>query len=334
MTSRETATRPQTIKKVAVSASKIVISGLVIYWLSRKFDYRDAVTHLLEASLGSLILLCFTATIQVVLLGIRWHAVAKWWRSTLKMGGAFSTLLAGLFFGQAMPSSVGGDAVRILILNRRHEFGLGAAVIATTTDRAIGIVGLLVIPLALLPFLAKAPWAQALLPTPAVPDLIHVGVTAIVAALILFAAAGMARKRTRSTLENLSTRVRKLFGLSGTSLQIAFALAVVAHLVMLTGFYAWFHDINPGVPLSTFFFLTPVALFAAALPISIGGWGVREAVFIALFSQTGVAPSQALALGLGVGFLTLAQGIASGALWLLGEAVRNRRKTSTLSRTK
>jgi len=102
---------------------------------------------------------------------------------------------------------------------------------------------------------------------------------------------------------------------------------------MLTGFYAWFHDINPGIPLSAFFFLTPIALFAAALPISIGGWGVREAVFIALFSQTGVAPSQALALGLGVGFLNLAQGIASGALWLLGEAVRNRRKPPSLSRT-
>ncbi|KAB2854540.1 MAG: hypothetical protein F9K41_11030 [Sphingopyxis terrae] len=58
-------------------------------------------------------------------------------------------------------------------------------------------------------------------------------------------------------------------------------------------------------------------LVYAAVPISIGGWGVREAVTAALFGLVGIAPATAVALAIAFGLLMSAVGIVCGGLALL-----------------
>ena len=61
--------------------------------------------------------------------------------------------------------------------------------------------------------------------------------------------------------------------------------------------------------------MQPVAL-VANLPISVGGWGVRETAMIALFGLIGVPASATLVLSIQLGLLSLVVALPGGLLWL------------------
>jgi uncharacterized membrane protein YbhN (UPF0104 family) len=63
--------------------------------------------------------------------------------------------------------------------------------------------------------------------------------------------------------------------------------------------------------------LVPPVLLLATLPVSFGGWGVREAALIGLLAPFGVAAGQALGLSIALGLLVMAAGLPGGVLWLL-----------------
>ncbi len=70
-------------------------------------------------------------------------------------------------------------------------------------------------------------------------------------------------------------------------------------------------------PLSFFHLLAlvPGALFAMSIPISIGGWGLREASAVALWSMAGLSPEAAMASSVLYGLLSLL-GALPGAIVL------------------
>jgi glycosyltransferase 2 family protein len=63
------------------------------------------------------------------------------------------------------------------------------------------------------------------------------------------------------------------------------------------------------------FALVPSALLIAMVPISLAGWGVREAVFIQALSLAGVSATHALAVSLLYGFVGLITGMIGGCIW-------------------
>jgi hypothetical protein len=71
------------------------------------------------------------------------------------------------------------------------------------------------------------------------------------------------------------------------------------------------------LPVSDAAVLFTVMIGVALVPISIGGWGLRELAVIALLGNHGVAPERALLFSVCFG-LTLAVGSLPGAVaWLL-----------------
>jgi hypothetical protein len=62
--------------------------------------------------------------------------------------------------------------------------------------------------------------------------------------------------------------------------------------------------------------MQPVTLFAT-LPISIGGWGVREAAVVTFFGLVGVAPSAAVLLSVQLGLIAVVISLPGGLLFLV-----------------
>jgi hypothetical protein len=83
----------------------------------------------------------------------------------------------------------------------------------------------------------------------------------------------------------------------------AFALLGPANLAVT----AWLLAASMQIPLSIGAALTwiPLVLAAAAVPVSLGGWGVREAAAVALLGQAGIPASEAFALSVGLGLAAL-----------------------------
>ena len=63
-----------------------------------------------------------------------------------------------------------------------------------------------------------------------------------------------------------------------------------------------------------------ISLFSV-LPISLGGWGVREGLAITLFSAVNVQNETALVVSLLFGVLMIMVGILGGLIWLLSQKI-------------
>ena len=63
--------------------------------------------------------------------------------------------------------------------------------------------------------------------------------------------------------------------------------------------------------------LVPPILLILTIPISIGGWGVRESVMISGFALVGVTNEAALVLSVLFGLTTLLVSLPGGIVWLL-----------------
>jgi hypothetical protein len=65
---------------------------------------------------------------------------------------------------------------------------------------------------------------------------------------------------------------------------------------------------------------------AAALPISIGGWGLREASFVSLLGVLGVDREAALLLSVEFGLLSMLVSLPGGLIWLTLRSDQNKAK--------
>ena len=65
-----------------------------------------------------------------------------------------------------------------------------------------------------------------------------------------------------------------------------------------------------------FLFLIPPVMLVAMIPISVGGWGIREGAMVVAFGYAGMEQSQALAVSVLLGGSSLTIGAVGGAIWI------------------
>jgi hypothetical protein len=63
--------------------------------------------------------------------------------------------------------------------------------------------------------------------------------------------------------------------------------------------------------------VVPILLLVQVLPISIGGWGVREAAAVALLGMTGVDAASGLLVSIMFGVLLLLATLPGALFWLI-----------------
>jgi len=80
---------------------------------------------------------------------------------------------------------------------------------------------------------------------------------------------------------------------------LAIQLATAAAYVLLS------KGLAPQIPTSSIFFAALVVMFAASLPISLAGWGVREISAVLALSAVGMSPSDAVAVAVIIGLVAL-----------------------------
>ena len=84
------------------------------------------------------------------------------------------------------------------------------------------------------------------------------------------------------------------------------AITFLAQLLVLSAFMIGAISLNPEIGFWSLLAAAAVTSFAASLPISVNGWGVREIAAIFAFGQAGMPPSAALAVSVMVGLCSTA----------------------------
>lgn len=129
------------MKKRILIALKIVVSASLLGYLFSKVDFQGAQASLLKVSYWCLVAAASVLLLQAVAGAVRLSMVLKTISTRIRLRAALHIMFIGLFFNQTLPSSIGGDAMRIWRI-RHHGFPLRTAINSVLLDRLIGLVAL------------------------------------------------------------------------------------------------------------------------------------------------------------------------------------------------
>ena len=214
----------------------------------------------------------------------------------------------------SLPSSIGGDAVRIYMVHRRG-LPLGQASSTVLLDRAAGLTSLIVM-MALFGHIVFArlpgdsgPWLQ-LLPVAALLA-IAVGFWLLpsIARLLSVYRWGARLAKPLNLIGQLARDVKLAIPV--------FAISFSVHASTALAVWILAGDLAPGISYLTVLAVLPPAILLMVLPITIAGWGVREGVMVTLFTLTGYGAAEGLIVSLLWGVTTLLAVVPAGAVWLV-----------------
>ena len=272
-----------------------------------------------------------------VIVGFRWWLLLRTQSVFINLFAAVRLHFLGLFYNNVMPSSVGGDLIRAWYVTHHTEKKFEAA-LSVFVDRLIGLLSTLVI--AMFFYLLFLRGRGAVIPSSEegggfferLSDYRHIifwalAVIALLFGVLLLLKAGrlILVKAWSSIIINGKKMFRKLkdaaFLYCSRPLVIltAFGLTIFLQIATITGF--WLIGRNMGIEAAiryyyVFFTLTWVL---GAIPVSIGGAVVVEALLVSLFTQfAGVGAGQALALALCQRFIWLFGSLPGVVIHLMG----------------
>ena len=251
----------------------------------------------------------------VVALGaVRWLRVARGLALQISFCSALQWTMIGHFFNQAFPSTIGGDAVRGFLAAR--ESGDPPGIInSIALDRLIGLIALL----ALIAF-GQPILIDRLNDTSLSQVVLILEIVGFFGLLTLFVLHKTVAKNLPDGLRRVIRRAfidaRRLVA-SPHLLVPALLLSFAMHGTNLALITIIANQLGASVSFLDGLLILPTLLLVASLPISIGGWGVREAGLAVGFTAIGQPSSVAVATSIIVGLANLVSAIPGAALWTL-----------------
>jgi len=313
------------MKKTVVTLIQIAITVAILAWLfrdpARNREMADAVRGADPFWIG----------LAVLAYGVlQGFAIARL-RILLKVqgvtiGGArlCALVLIGLFFNIFMPGGTGGDVVKIFYLLKETR-RKAAAMLAVLMDRVLGLMALIAIASAVIfvryDWLTQTKATSGLLFT-----LLAIFGASVGFVVISFVIARLgwvhklpARMPLRDKLVELSVAYHQ-YGRAWRSSLAAFVCSLPVHFLAFGLFYCVaraFSQLSDKVSLPDFLGIMPIVNTLAAIPISIGGTGVREGLFVQLLGDLcGIGASMATVISL-TGYLVLTLwGVLGGLVYL------------------
>ncbi len=303
------------MRRLFAFAVKATLSALLLYLALRLVSFDDLEQRFNRLDVGWIAIGLSTLMAQIALVAVRWQVIAGRCGATFPIRQSLLYTLIGQFFGQMLPSTMGGDAARIWLLARAAGHWK-YSVYSVLVERATGLIWLAVLVLACLP------WSVRLIENPiGRMALVLIGAGGVIGPLVLIALTHLGRKelarwRVTRHISEISAIAWETLASARTGGFVA-ATSIVIHL--MTVLIVWFVAKAIGSPLGFVqsLLLVPPVILIAAVPISIAGWGLREGAMIAAFSYAGLPNSDGLAISVLYGAGVLAIGAIGGLSWVL-----------------
>jgi uncharacterized membrane protein YbhN (UPF0104 family) len=302
------------MRRFLLSAIKILVSAALLYFALRKVNLYDLASRIDIASLGWIGLAIAVTFLQIFVGVLRWCEISSECGAPLGTRQAMRFNVIGTFFNQTLPSAIGGDAVRLWLVARGGA-GWRAATYSIFVDRAIGLIALAVI------IVASLPWSYNLISDPhGRSALLLVDFAALAGGagfLVLGRLPWPWLKRWWGThhLHACSVIANRVIFSRKRGPKIA-VLSVLVHVLAVVIAWCVVQSIAAPVLFGQIFQLVPPVMLITLLPISIAGWGVREATMGLAFGYAGLAANEGVNVSLLFGAVSFIVGAFGGLVWI------------------
>lgn len=305
----------KTLQKIPFGLIIKIIITVVLFWgIFSKTDIVKIVETISQISLLSLGLMVGGFWIIQIAIAARWRFILQAQNQHVPLISLIKAVFIGHLFNQGLPSSIGGDLYRIMALHQ-HHIPLGTSLSSVLFERLIGFLGL-----GLLCFICTPlEWAaihNTALFWPVILSLsLFIGITIGLVIVhnftqrwITFLPFG---KKIQPFIDLVQNIVQYRHYLIPAVIISGFIsiLSILNCLVLLNG-------LSLELTFSQAYLIFPVVFILSSLPISLGGWGVREGLMMIAFQTFGIAGEIALAFSLLYGFIQLLSAIPGIFFWM------------------
>jgi glycosyltransferase 2 family protein len=303
----------QLLTKVGLLLLKILVVVLIgwVFWPQFRWnEFADALARTSGATaLAVLTLFWF----QAVMAALRWRWILRRLGHPLTTSASVEAWLVGQCASQILPAVVGGDAARIIRL-RRYHVPTTDALVSVVIDRFAGFVALVVLSAFTVPMLTAYK-------TTLIPDEIFwaVGVSCLLVGILLLSlrwTANTAAFRRIPRLARVQAAVRAVRPTKEGLLLFAL-IGLGTNMTVIISAFLLGRELNPLMDLYSCFAILPLVSLLTFIPISIAGWGVREALMMSAFALIDVPAMDALAVSIKLGLANLALGLIEGIVWIV-----------------
>ena len=286
-----------------------LLGGALLVAVIALADPARVLAQLRQAHVGWLLAGLAAAVASNVVSALRWRALARWLGADVSVRDASRWYFQAIGLNALLPGAVlGGDLYRAVVLRRAGQATLASSW-SVVLDRVSGLWMLCAIGGlgAALCADVLAPWLR--LPAGAFAALMLAG-TALWLATPWTLPALLRRWGVRWLAPLRAAAQRPDFNRQmGWQALASAAVQVLSAAALAAGGLA----LGVQLPLAAWAFAIAPVFLMAALPVSVGGWGTREAATVAALAPFGVAAAAAVGVGVIYGLYALVQG-AMGAL--------------------
>jgi uncharacterized membrane protein YbhN (UPF0104 family) len=292
-------------RRYALAALKLAVSIVLLAILFSRVDVDRLWQSARHASVSWLLVGLVLYFLTIAAATWRWKLLLDAQGVDMSARTLMGSYLVATFFNNFLPSNIGGDFIRI----RDSAKVAGSTTLATMvvlTDRVIGLIGLVLVA-ALGATAASAHAGRA--PSPIWPSWLWAGfvVAAGASAPAVLAPAGVTRllqplmaihpewigeriDKLTSALERFRDRPAALGG--------CFLGALFVQAALVVYYMAVVQALHIDVRLVDLAVIVPISFVVQMLPVSVNGFGVREATFSLYFARLGVPIESAVLMSL------------------------------------
>ncbi len=295
-------------------AIKIGVSLGLFVLIFRAVDFREVLEVVRTLNPWLLVPALGLQILSALIAAVRWYMIMH--ELSFAKGPPFyiRSYFKGTFFNQALPTSIGGDALRVLEAAKVGG-GKREAFYGVFIDRIVGLLGLLLLNLIAIfinpVFLKDNPAVHYVIIAMAVSG--FVGVFILV---LLGDVKWLTSNRVTKLIHDLSHRIRTVYR-SGRTITIQVFLSVVIHLLSMLTVYLIGLSIGLEYDLFIYLVVVPPVILLTIIPLSLAGWGVRESGMIGLFLLIGAEKASILSMSLIYGLMLVAASMPGLYFFLL-----------------
>lgn len=315
-TAEETASRRGRRWKLV---ARLVISGVLVAVLVSKIHLDKVFPR--QHPLATLA--WFTGGVMVAALGIvlsawRWQRVLAVFDAPVPLRTLTSHYFAGQFVGNVLPSTIGGDVLRV----SRASRSVGSGPVAFASVALERLTGFLVLPLiCYLGFLLD----PSLLSERRAWIALVISSVTLVALVAILVAAGAPKAAGRFTehenwmrfIGAVHVGVDRLRRRRRAALDVVGATFVYQASTVLMVWFA-VRTLGVSIPTAAVIAYAPAVAMAQVVPVSVGGFGVREGMLVLLLGPLGVPSGKAFGIGVAWYAMVLIASLLGAPAFALG----------------
>jgi glycosyltransferase 2 family protein len=299
-------------------ALTLVVSGLCTAYLVWKIDLAQTVDVLAGANAGWFLLAIVLMTVTLWPMAWRWQWLLRARGVEDRLGWLTRAYFVSYAAGQILPTSVGGDAVRIFETAKRHPSHGGTAAASVLLERALG--GAATLALAAVGFLLAVGeydvgaylWIEGVFV-----------VGTIVAGVLVFSRRVrplLARFRPLLAAVRLDRIAREVYSAlhayrrHAGLLVAVFALTLAIQAVRVLAIWASGKAVGIDLSPRPYYVMGPLLFLVMLVPFTINGLAVRESFFVSFLGNLGVGADEAFAAGFLFFLVTIAMSLPGGVI--------------------